>query len=187
MVGDNLMLVREDDQDLWVAVERHGRIYVYDPARGEFRYHPYLSSDWLDPGSSMAYVPLDEHTARELATAGEVGRLPQADGPSPPEDASQVLALDMVLPEGQPPSARDVRQARIRNLQSAPPGTWVTLRELPKDKRTTADVWASDIRTGKNRSYRGLGPLEVRVERSAHSPDELVVIARRVSDEPPRT
>ena len=74
------------------------------------------------------------------------------------------------------PSARQVDLAWRRQLETAAPGVWVTVKEYPAGKRSTADVAASDIRLGKLRWARELHPLKVRVVKDVVDGQERFVV-----------
>lgn len=177
MMTDNVLLVLEGDREVWVAVERGGRLFVYDPATRHFHYHRSLSAEWFDPGREMTYVSLSEEDARAKIAAGlgafDRRQLPELAAAH--ADFSNAIPVDEVLrPDA--PSARQVDLARRRQLETAAPGVWVTVKEYPAGKRSTADVAASDIRLGKLKWARELHPLKTRVVKDVVDGQERFVV-----------
>ncbi|RII06992.1 hypothetical protein DSC45_34760 [Streptomyces sp. YIM 130001] len=174
MTEYSLLLVRDGDDDVWLAAERGGLVFVYLPASEQFVLHDALSADWLDPSSTMSFVPVTVTDALRIAKDGKLGR--HADIL---RDATERLDAQAVLePAVQDP--RGVADDSRKTLESAPLATWVSLREFPPEEDAEAREWASDVRTGKNSTYAQLGRLEVRTEWTA-TRTARVVIARRMT------
>lgn len=162
----NAYLVRNDaDHDLWIAIEKDGRLWVYLPNTGDFRVNRGLTVDWLFD-RDLSYLPLSAEQASEHIAAGQIGRL---DGHRHREALASLRAAESMpaddLVRAGAADEKPPRRSRMNNqtlsalatqIAGAAPGVWTTYRTYPPSKKASAHRAASDARRGRVKAFRQL-------------------------------
>lgn len=171
-------------REVWVAVERDDRFYVYDSHTERFHLNAALWRDFYGD-MELTFRPIDAATARERIAAG-VGAydgravadlLADHRADPAPLDPAEVLGQEA---PGAVPSARQ-RSKALAAVLARSPGQWVTWERYPTTKAAAARVAASQLRTRKIAAVQALGaPVEAETVTSGQ---EIFVRARLV-DEP---
>lgn len=174
-----LYLVKDGDRELWVAYQDdQARMWAYDGHTGKFhRSRPlYLDFFW---DKENQYTAIDDAQAREAIARG-VGKYDKRklgwlyERHSSETSPERVRPPQEVLTEVEVmPSKEQAAKAKADALINARPGAWITWKTYAKDKRSSADVMASDLRHGKVKAIDRLG-MNVFV-RVRPSDDALVV------------
>lgn len=181
-----LYLVRDGAEELWVALERDDRFYVYDPHTDHFHRSQALWRDFYG-AQDLSYDLLEPAAARERVAAGVGGYdgrevtdlLAKHKADPDPLDTAQVLQGGPAQDDA--PTARQRADARAQLLGAAGDGEWVVWKTYPLAKKQTARVAASDLRHGKVAALQrfGVGPVETKLVTAQGSVVEVRV--RRIS------
>lgn len=112
---------KDDDELIWVALERDMRLYCYLPASGRFHFNRGLSADWIWD-RELRYQEISAASATELIEAGEVGALDQA-------EHREVLSILIKAPSI---TLADAVNDDRRGVLSADSIVWCALRSIPE-------------------------------------------------------
>lgn len=173
-----LYLVSDGDREVWVAYQDDkARMWAYDGHTGDFHLSEPLYQDFFWEKENQ-YTAIDDAQARKAIARGvgkydlrKLGWLRERHKSAGREDRlspEQVLAVVAVTP-----SKEQVAKAKADALSTATPGAWITWKRYAKEKRSSADVMASDLRRGKIKAIDRLD-MDV-VVRVRPSGDALVV------------
>ncbi|WP_458682604.1 hypothetical protein [Prescottella equi] len=153
----SLYVVSNNGRDVWLAyvdTENPG-VYAYIPNLGRFVFNKSLGQDFYWD-HEMGWTPVDAQTARQIVTAGELGKLDGrrhghflAKFEAEPDQRSLEDVFGAQPVADRKPSPREQAAAKVQTLTKARPGEWLTWKVYGHGRRHSAAVAARDLRVGK--------------------------------------